>query len=143
MQTFRRRRARRGFTLIEIMVVVLIIGLLVTLVGPNVMRALSGGQQTKIKTDIQTLGSAIQIYKMEKHKYPDSLEELATPDESGNSFIQGNRVPKDPWGVEYFYNPPRGGSNEYEIGTYGRDGAPGGEGEDRDVTNLTLNEEND
>ncbi|TAH38529.1 MAG: type II secretion system protein GspG [Planctomycetota bacterium] len=141
MQRNRNRRLRRGFTLIEIMVVVLIIGLLATLVGQNVIRALFTGKTTKAKSDISSLVNAVTMYKAQKGTWPDSIEELAEVDETGQSFLQGNRVPKDPWGNDYYYEPPRSGSSEFEIISYGSDGAQGGEGEDADISSLTMNDE--
>lgn len=135
------RRPRRGFTLIEIMVVVLIIGLLATLVAPNVLRALFQGQQTRVKSDIREIEAALTMYNFEKHKFPDSLEELTQEDENGHAFLTAKSVPKDPWGNQYFYDPPRSGGSDYTLGSYGRDGAPGGDGEDKDITNQTLAEE--
>jgi len=127
--------------LIEIMVVVLIIGMLATLVGPNVMRALGKSNITKCKADIKALETACSMYKMENGRFPESIDILAEPDDSGESFIEGNMMPIDPWGNEYFYNPPSGGQS-LEIGSYGADMGPGGDGEDADISNLTLHERN-
>ncbi len=137
----KKHRRNAGFTLIEIMVVVLIIGMLATLVGPNVMRALGKSNVTKCKADISALQQAVKMYKMDNRRFPDSLDILAEADDSGESYIEGNVMPLDPWGNEYFYNPQSGGQ-PMEIGSYGADMSPGGEGEDADITNLTIREVN-
>jgi general secretion pathway protein G len=127
-------KGKAGFTLIEIMAVVLIIGLLIAAVGGPITKALFGGQQTTIKMNISNLEASIKLYKMNNFRYPESWEDLLNGD-----FIEGGRVPSDPWGVDYFYEPPTDGDN-YVVGTYGRDGVAGGEGEDADITNETVRE---
>ena len=128
-----RANRRMGFTLAELMVVLVIIGLLVGLVGPNVMGYLTQGKVTTAKADLRSLDEAVTSFAMRNDgKYPDSLESLIEEDEYGNSYINSKIVPKDPWGNEYMYEPPFAGSNEYRIYTYGKDGLPGGEGESQD-----------
>ena len=128
------RPARRGFTLAELMVVIVIIGLLATLVVPNVVKRLFKAQRTKASADISAISQAVDLYLIENNgTYPESLEALVTPDENGESFLKQEVVPKDPWGNEYYYEPPAGGS-KYRIYSYGKDGAPGGEGDDADIT---------
>jgi general secretion pathway protein G len=127
-----------GFTLVEIMAVVLIIGLLAGVLSGPITRALFQGNKTRIQADIKSIQSSIKLYKGTMFRFPESLEELIEEDPP---FVEGGRLPTDPWGREYFYNPPSGGS-EFEVGTYGMDGMPGGEGDDSDVTNLTLLDEN-
>jgi len=129
---------KAGFTLIEIMAVVLIIGLLIATVGGPITRALFTGTQTRVKADIKNIESSIQLYKADFRRFPDGLEDLTNP-ERGPAFL--DVIPLDPWDNEYFYEAPQSG-DEYVIGTYGRDGSPGGEGEDADITNLTIKERN-
>jgi general secretion pathway protein G len=74
-------------------------------------------------------------------RFPDSIEDLVRPDDNGRQFLNQKTVPKDPWGVEYEYLAPSGGSNEYELRTLGRDGQPGGEGEDRDLTYAMIRDQ--
>ncbi len=133
---FRRRRRRQGgFTLIEIMVVVLIIGLLVGLVGTNVFQALVKGKKGTARTQIRQLEGAVDMYRTYNNRLPDSLEELTEPDEdTGEPYIK--RVPLDPWDHEYEYIVNNDGS--FEIVSYGRDGAPGGTGEDEDLSSADL-----
>lgn len=128
------KRHAAGFTLIEIMAVVLIIGLLIAAVGGPIMKALSGGSKTAIHMNITNLEESVQLYKMQKFRYPDSWEDCLNED-----YINGGAIPLDPWGAEFFYEPPTDGDN-YIIGSYGRDGVPGGEDEDADVTNETMKE---
>jgi general secretion pathway protein G len=125
-----------GFTLIEIMAVVLIIGLLIATVGGPIARAIFTGTETRVKADIKNLETSIDLYRQEFRRFPGDLNELTTPDR-GPAFL--NVLPLDPWGNEYFYEAPQSG-DEYVIGTYGRDGSQGGEGEDADITNLTIKE---
>lgn len=134
------RRARRaGFSLAELMVVIVIIGLLATLVVPNVVRALFKGQTGRMKADISQISLAIDTYYIENSRYPQSLEELVAPDQQGQSYLKQDTVPLDPWKNPYQYDPPVG-QQKYRIYSFGRDGQPGGEGEDADYDNTMLND---
>ena len=134
-------RRRRGFTLAELMVVIVILGLLATLVVPNVIGYLTQGKMTKVKADIRALDEAIVSYNMfNSGRWPESLEKLIEKDMNGNAYLKQTKVPKDPWGNEYKYEPPMTG-NQYRIYTLGADGIPGGEGDDRDYSNEDLNAE--
>ena len=141
MRIHNRHSARKGgFSLAELMVVIVIIGLLVTLVAKNVMKNLSDAQATKALTDIQMLISACDEYAIDHAGvYPESLEELVTPNERGHRILKQEGVPKDPWGNEYIYEPP-GGSGEVQPVVYstGRDGALGGEGDDKDISSKQI-----
>lgn len=132
-----RRGNRRGFSLAELMVVIVIIGLLATLVVPNVIRALSKGQTGKMKSDISQLSSAVDNFYIDNSRYPQSLEELVG-EGGGQSYIKGSKVPTDPWKVPYMFEPPLPGQQEYRIYSLGRDGAPGGENEDADYDSTML-----
>ncbi len=128
------RRTRAGFTLAELMVVIVIIGLLATLVVPNVVQRLFKAQRTKAMADITSLDNAIELYLIENNgQQPESLEVLVTQDENGNTYLKQEAVPKDPWGNEYFYEPASPG-RKYNILSYGKDGTPGGEGDDADIS---------
>ena len=138
------RRARRGFTLAEMMVVIVIIGLLATLVVPSVIRRFFQAQSVKAKTDITAIMASLDEYAINNSgKYPDSLEPLVTPDTNGHCYLEGykGKVPKDPWKNEYQYEPPQAGHPLPRVISYGRDGAPGGEGEDADMDNETIKEQ--
>ncbi|MFM7280879.1 MAG: type II secretion system major pseudopilin GspG [Planctomycetia bacterium] len=130
------RNNRRGFTLAEMMVVIVIIGLLGTLVVPNVLKRFSQASRTKAKADITEMMSALDEFAINNAgKYPDSLEVLVTPDENGHTYLKGpaGKLPKDPWKNEYVYEPPQSGQPVPRILSYGKDGQPGGEGDDRDI----------
>ena len=133
-----RRTRRAGFSLAELMVVIVIIGLLATLVVPNVVSKLFVANRGKATADITAIAQAIDEYAVQNAgNYPESLERLVEKDEGGNSYLNRETVPKDPWGNEYFYEPPTSGQN-YVVGTYAKDGQAGGEGDDRDLTNVMI-----
>lgn len=132
-------RRRAGFTLAEMMVVIVIIGLLATLVVPNVMQRFSQGQKGKAKADITAIVNAITEFAIQNGgKYPESLEVLVTPDVNGYTFLNQKKVPKDPWGNEYQYEMPQSGQPDPRVVSYGKDGQPGGEGDDTDIDNFTI-----
>jgi general secretion pathway protein G len=142
MQIHSRRpayRARAGFSLAELMVVIVILGLIATIVVPNLLGRFFVAQREKAKMDITQLVSAVTTYALENNgKYPDSLDILVTPDENGNTYLASrNTVPLDPWKNAYVYEPP-GGGRPFRIISFGKDGQPGGEGEDADIDNVTM-----
>jgi general secretion pathway protein G len=135
-------RARRGFTLAEMMVVIVIIGLLATLVVPNVLQKFFTAAQEKAKADITAIVSALNEYAIRNNgKYPESLEALVTPDPNGYRYLQAQKVPKDPWKQEYLYEPPTPGSGQPDprVYSYGKDGQPGG---DDDIDSRIMSEGN-
>lgn len=140
MKTKRSRRdARSGFTLIEILVVILILGLLLGVVGTNVFDALIRGKKGTTEIQIRNFEGAIDQFRLNNNgRLPESLDQLTEPDQlTGEALL--DRLPMDPWEREYFYDPLDGGN--YIVGSYGADGEPGGEGEDKDITNETLDQE--
>jgi general secretion pathway protein G len=134
------RRLRAGFTLAEMMVVIVILGLLATLVVPNVLKKLSDAFKGKLKSDIVAISSALDEYAINNSgKYPDSLEALVTPDLNGNTYLRSTKLPTDPWKNEYQYEPPRPPSQPRpRVFTLGKDGQPGGEGDDADVDSEMI-----
>jgi len=134
MKILSQPRRRAGFTLIEIMVVVLIIGLLVATVGPNVWNALFSSQTKIAKNQIFLLEGACDAYKLDNINYPESLDTLAEPGPLGEAYMKN--IPLDPWKNEYEYEltPDR----KVLITCLGADGAPGGEGPDADITSETI-----
>ena len=133
------RHARAGFSLAELMVVIVIIGLLATLVIPNVVARLFTGQVGKAKADIIAIEQGLNQYAIQNGgRFPDNLDALVTPDENGNTYLDRDSVPKDPWGNEYIYEPPGPGQPKPVVKTYGADGVQGGEAKDRDFDNLMI-----
>ena len=127
-------RRNAGFTLIEILVVVLIIGLLVGLVGSNVFSALIKGQKGAVTMQMKHFEQSLTTFRMENHRYPDSLEELLEDDENGEPIMRS--IPLDPWDNEYEYVVEPDGS--FVITSFGADGAPGGEGDDADIISNEI-----
>ena len=131
-------RKGAGFSLAEMMVVIVIIGLLVTMVVPNVMKNLTKSNVVIAKTDIVQINQALQGYARDHGmRYPDSLDQLLEPDADGYKYLDYDEVPVDPWDMPYMYDPPTSG-NDYRIYTYGKDGVPGGEGENGDMDENTV-----
>ena len=130
----KKRIKRKAFSLIEIIVVVLIIGILATVVSLQLFGYVGETKVTKAKSDIETLARALDLYKMDNNgQYPETLEELVTPleDEEEEGKVYLKNLPKDPWGNDYMYMPGEG--SEFELLSYGRDGEEGGEDEDADI----------
>jgi general secretion pathway protein G len=131
-------KKKSGFSLAELMVVIVILGLLATLVVPKVFDSLRRAFGGKVKSDIMAISNAMDDYAINNGgKYPDTLEELVTPDENGYSYLKQKSVPIDPWGMEYQYEPPLQGV-EPRIFTLGKDGVQGGEGDNEDISNIKL-----
>ena len=129
---------KAGFSLAELMVVIVILGLLATLVVPAVVNKLKAAFGGKAKADITAISSALDDYWINNQRYPESLDELVTPDENGERYLKQRAVPTDPWGNPYLYDPPYPGEPVPKVYTYGADNAPGGEGENEDLSNWKL-----
>jgi len=126
-----RRAADRGFTLIELMVVIVILGLLIGIVGPNIQGRIVAGRISAAKQQIAQFQQAIETYRLEnKGKLPDSLNDLVNSD--GTGLLNGKEVPLDPWDNEYRYE--KISRKTYDIICLGADGVEGGEDlEDQDI----------
>jgi general secretion pathway protein G len=135
------RRAQAGFSLAEMMVVIVIIGLLASVVVPNVMQKLFTAKDTIAKSEITMIGGAVNEYVMANGDYPDSLDQLLD-DGRGESYFSKKSIPKDPWDMEYMYDPPSApGETDFRIYTYANDKMPGGEGKNADIDNYYQDEE--
>ncbi len=134
-----------GFTLIEIMVVVVILGILAAIVVPKIMDRPDAARITKAKQDIRTLENALNLYKLDNYNYPstdEGLEALTQKPANSATWKEGgyiDRLPQDPWGKPYQYLNP-GVHGNIDIYTLGADGAPGGEGANADIGNWNLNQ---
>ncbi|WP_116475457.1 type II secretion system major pseudopilin GspG [Zobellella maritima] len=128
-----------GFTLLELLVVLVILGLLASLVGPQVFKQLGGSKTKTASLQIKELGTALDLYRLEVGRYPSSsegLEALLTrpTDTRGwnGPYLTKKNIPRDPWGNDYQYRNP-GQYGEYDLFSLGSDNQEGGEGEARDV----------
>jgi general secretion pathway protein G len=136
----------RGFTLIEIMVVVVILAVLGALVVPNILGKVDKARVTAAQTDIKSIGTALDLYRLDNFKYPTTEQGLqALVKQPADPTITNYpphgylpSVPKDPWGNPYLYTSPGADGREYDITSYGRDGKPGGEGPDADINSFTI-----
>lgn len=124
-------RNEEGFTLVELMVVIVIIGLLATVVIINVLPATDKAAATKAKADVATLEQGVEMYRLNKLRYPSSAEGLKAVTAEG--YVK--RLPKDPWGNDYRYAAPGRDGRAFDIYSYGADGREGGEGQDADIGN--------
>ncbi|MDB5991306.1 MAG: type secretion system protein GspG [Herbaspirillum sp.] len=133
-------RPSRGFTLLELLIVVVIIGLLAAYVGPKYFAQLGKSERTIAKAQIEALGKALDTYRLDVGRYPSSEEGLAALVTKPPSATQWNgpylqkSIPMDPWGHPYQYRSP-GATSEIELLSYGKDGQPGGAGENADISN--------
>jgi general secretion pathway protein G len=136
------RHARRAFTLIEILVVIVVIAILATLVAPNIFQHVGAAKDATARSQMEMLGAALDAYRLDNGTYPTTSEGLAALWEKPATADLPNwrgpylrkAVPLDPWGHAYqFVSPGTVNVNGYDLLTYGRDGQPGGEGEDADI----------
>lgn len=139
-----------GFTLLEVMVVIVILGILATMVVPNVMGNKAKADHQKVITDLTALENALQMYKLDNNRYPtteqglQALVEKPTMDPEPrhyqhNGYIRD--VPRDPWGQEYLYMSP-GEHSDVDIYTLGADGQVGGSDENQDIGNWNMHDQN-
>lgn len=138
----------RGFTLIELMVVIVILGILAGLIVPRIMGRPEEAKQLKAKMQIESLETALKLYKLDNGMYPDTeqgLQALIEQPETGivpknwrkQGYLEKGRLPKDPWGNEFVYLSP-GTHGDYDIISYGADGVPDGEDKNRDINSWEI-----
>jgi len=135
-------KSNSGFTLIEVMVVVVILGILAAIIVPKVMDRPDAARIVKAEQDIRALESALSLYRLDNFRYPTTEEGLAAlvsgraVNQTGKSGYL-SRIPKDPWGNEYLYLQP-GQHGEIDVYTLGADGRSGGDGFNADIGNWNL-----
>jgi general secretion pathway protein G len=150
----RKRRCGNGegFTLIELMIVIVIIGILATLLIPRIMERPEEARRVKAKMDIEAIVSALKLYKIDCGSYPTTDQGLVAlikkPDTPpvptkwrDGGYLEGTDVPKDPWGNPYYYSSPTEDGKDYEVISYGADGQPGGTGKNADISSSDLSKD--
>lgn len=136
-------RQRRGFTLLELVVVIIVLGLLAAIVAPQILGRVSDARTTAAETQVALFGTALDNYRLDNGAYPTSEQGLAAlrekptrapvPTNWRGPYLRKD-VPLDPWGKPYIYRSPgERNASGYDLLSLGRDGKPGGEGEDKDV----------
>jgi len=138
-----RRRDQRGFTLLELLVVLVILGLLIGLVAPAVLRQLGSAKEKIAHQSIERLGSVLDLYKLDVGTYPTTdqgLQSLITRPAGvahwSGPYLKGEKVPEDPWGHPYLYrNPSQRPGHDYDVYTFGPTGQPGGTGDNAPIYN--------
>jgi len=139
---------QRGFTLIELMVVIVILGILAGLIIPRIMGRPEEARRMKARVQIESIETALKLYKLDNGSYPSTeqgLEALVEAPSVGQlpsawrdgGYLEKGRVPKDPWDNEFIYLSP-GVNSDFDLISYGADGEPGGEDTGKDVNNWEL-----
>ena len=142
-----KKKQQQGFSLIEVLVVVVIMGMLIGLIGPNVLGQVDRARVTTAKSDIASLSQALDMYKLDNHFYPTTdqgLEALVSRPQSSpeprnwnpEGYIKGNKLPLDPWDGEYVYMSPGEDNRPYELISLGADARLGGEGYAADISSF-------
>lgn len=138
----------RGFSLIELMVVVIILGILAMYIGPKLMGRTEQAKEVQTRVQMEGLETALKLYKLDNGAYPTTeqgLQALVEMPETQNvlqnwrkgGYLEKGKVPKDPWGNEFIYLSP-GIHGDYDITSYGADGVPGGEDEYKDINSWEI-----
>jgi general secretion pathway protein G len=138
----------RGFSLIELMVVVIILGILAMYIGPKLMGRTEQAKETQARVQMEALETALKLYKLDNGVYPSTeqgLTALIEQPETGiipkkwrkGGYLEKGKVPKDPWGNDFIYVSP-GVHDDYDIISYGADGVPGGEDENKDINSWEV-----
>jgi len=144
----RDRLTDRGFTLIELMVVIVILGILAGLIVPRIMGRPEEARRMKARVQIESIETALKLYRLDNGYYPTTeqgLQALVEPPAVGQlprawrerGYLEKGKVPKDPWDNEYVYLCP-GIHGDFDLVSYGADGEPGGEDKDQDINNWEL-----
>jgi len=144
----RHLRSNSGFTLIEIMVVIVILALLAALVGPKIIGRSDDAKIADAKVQVRNLETALKLYKLDSGAYPSTeqgLSALITKPTTGvipknykaEGYLESKNLPKDPWSNDYIYLSP-GEHGDYDLCSYGSDGAKGGDGKAADICNWNI-----
>ena len=139
---------QRGFTLIELMVVIVILGVLAGLIIPRIMGRPEEARRMKARVQMESIETALKLYKLDNGSYPSTEQGLHALVEAPTvgqlprawregGYLEKGRVPKDPWENEYVYLSP-GVHSDFDISSYGADGEPGGEDKNKDINNWEL-----
>ncbi len=137
-----------GFTLIELMVVIVILGLLATIIMPKILDRPEQARRLTAKVQIKNIQSALALFKTDTGRFPTTSQGLEAlindPGLKGwkqGGYIEGSKVPIDPWGNPYMYLCPGVHGEDYEIESYGKDGEDGGSGDDADIESWNIDRE--
>lgn len=139
------KRGQQGFTLIELMVVIVILGILAGLIIPRIMGRTGEAKQAKARLQIESLETALKLYKLDNGTYPTTEQGLqalveapaiGTPAKNWRQggYLEKNKIPKDPWGNDFVYICP-GVHGDFDLSSFGPTGQPGGEGENKSINN--------
>jgi general secretion pathway protein G len=143
-----RKRDERGFTLIELMVVIVILGILAGLIIPRIMGRPDEARRAKARMQLESLETALKLYRLDNGNYPTTeqgLQALVEPPGVGalaknwrqGGYLEKGKVPKDPWDNDFLYLSP-GTHGDFDLSSLGADGEPGGEGKNKDINNWEL-----
>jgi general secretion pathway protein G len=141
-----------GFTLLEILIVITILGIIASLVAVRIMDRPGEARTLKAELDIQTLENALKLFKLDNAFYPSTDQGLGALIQKPSlgrvpnnwregGYLEKGVVPKDPWGNEYFYMSPGIYNKDFDLWSYGADGEEGGDGENKDITNWAHKEQ--
>lgn len=141
----KRHNPLRGFTLIELMVVIVILGLLATIIMPKILDRPEQARRLKARVQIRNFQSALALFKTDTGRFPTTSQGLEAfinnPGLRGwkqGGYIEGGKVPLDPWGSQYIYLCPGVHRDDYDLESYGKDGEDGGTGDDADIESWNI-----
>ncbi len=140
------QQTAKAFTLLELMIVIVIMGMLATIVMPKILNRPEQARRTKATVEIKNIEAALALFNTDTKRFPTTSEGLAILASESNHSIEGYqpdgylpRVPVDPWGKPYIYISPGVHGKNYDLESYGKDGEDGGAGDDADIENWNIN----